>query len=104
MDNEFGVVKSRQLAENPPVTSVFKVVESKLMKKPIIPRVLLAAGMEKTDVFYATGLDTPDPFVLVKAGARLHLVVSALEASRAKRVCPKAILHTPGELFAGEPG
>ncbi|NLB65272.1 MAG: aminopeptidase P family protein [Lentisphaerae bacterium] len=74
------------------------------MKKPIIPRVLLAAGMEKTDVFYATGLDTPDPFVLVKAGARLHLVVSALEASRAKRVCPKAILHTPGELFAGEPG
>lgn len=49
---------------------------------------------------YATGLAAPDPFILLVHGARLHLLVSALEAARARRTCPAAILHTPAELFA----
>lgn len=59
--------------------------------------------MEESDVRYATGLTAPDPFVLVLAGPRTHLIVSALEAGRARKACPSAVLHTPAELFAGAP-
>jgi len=73
------------------------------MKKSTVPRLLIAAGMEESDVRYATGLTAPDPFVLVLAGSRKHLIVSALEAGRARKACPSAVLHTPSELFAGFP-
>ncbi len=56
--------------------------------------------MEESDVRYATGLAAPDPFVLLVAGSRLHLLVSALEAARARKACPQAVLHTPAQLFA----
>jgi hypothetical protein len=59
--------------------------------------------MEESDVRYATGLTAPDPFVLVLAGSRKHLIVSALEAGRARKACPSAVLHTPAELFADAP-
>ena len=55
------------------------------MKKSTAPRVLIATGMEESDVRYATGLEAPDPFALLIEGARKHLLVSALEAARARR-------------------
>ena len=61
----------------------------------------MAAGMEKNDVRYATGLVAADPFFLLADGPRLHLLVSALEAARARKTCPAARLHTPAELFPG---
>lgn len=70
-------------------------------KKSTVPRILVAAGQEETDVRYATGLAAPDPFCLLVEGSRLHLLVSALEASRARKTCPSAVLHTPAELTAG---
>lgn len=70
------------------------------MKKSTPPRVLVATGLEENDVRYATGLVASDPFGLLVAGSRLHLLVSALEAARARKACPRAILHTPAELFA----
>lgn len=69
------------------------------MKKSTAPRVLIATGLEENDVRYATGLVATDPFALLVAGSRLHLVVSALEASRARKTCPSAILHTPAALL-----
>ena len=59
----------------------------------------MATGLEENDVRYATGLVATDPFCLVVAQSRLHLLVSALEASRAKKTCPFAVLHTPSQLF-----
>ena len=71
------------------------------MNKSTTPRVLVATGMEENDVRYATGLAATDPFgLLVDARGRLHLAISALEAARARKSCPRAILHTPAELFA----
>ena len=69
------------------------------MKKSTVPRILIATGLEENDVRHATGLAATDPFALLVAGSRLHLLVSALEAARARRTCPAAILHTPAELF-----
>ena len=69
------------------------------MKKSTVPRVLMATGLEENDVRYATGLVATDPFCLLVDNSRLHLLVSALEASRAKKTCPSAILHTPSQLF-----
>ena len=69
------------------------------MKKSTVPRILIATGLEENDVRHATGLVATDPFCLLVAGSRLHLLVSALEASRALETCPSAILHTPAELF-----
>ena len=71
------------------------------MNKSTTPRVLVATGMEENDVRYATGLVASDPFgLLVDGRGRLHLAISALEAARARQTCPRAILHTPAELFA----
>jgi Xaa-Pro aminopeptidase len=69
------------------------------MKKSTVPRVLIATGLEENDVRHATGLCATDPFALLVEGSRLHLVVSALEAARARQTCPAALLHTPAELF-----
>ncbi len=69
------------------------------MKKSTVPRILIATGLEENDVRHATGLVATDPFALLVAGSRLHLLVSALEAARARQTCPAAILHTPAELF-----
>lgn len=71
------------------------------MKKSTVPRILMAAGMEENDVRYATGLVAPDPFFLLVSGSRRYLLISALEAARARKACPAAILHTPAEMFAG---
>ncbi len=70
------------------------------MKKSTVPRILMATGLEESDVRYATGLVASDPFCLLVEGSRLHLLVSALEAARARQTCPSAILHTPAQLFA----
>ena len=70
------------------------------MKKSTVPRILMATGLEENDVRYATGLVATDPFGLLVEDSRLHLLVSALEAARARKSCPSAILHTPAELFA----
>ena len=71
------------------------------MNKSTPPRVFVATGLEENDVRYATGLVATDPFgVLVDARGRLHLAISALEAARTRKTCPRAILHTPAELFA----
>ena len=59
----------------------------------------MATGLEESDVRYATGLVATDPFLLLVVGSRLHLLVSALEAARARKSCPDAVLHTPAELF-----
>ena len=69
------------------------------MKKSTPPRVLVATGLDENDVRYATGLVASDPFGLLVDGKHLHLLVSALEAARARKTCPRAILHTPAELF-----
>ena len=60
----------------------------------------MATGLEENDVRYATGLVATDPFGLLVEDSRLHLLVSALEAARARKSCPSAILHTPAELFS----
>ena len=61
----------------------------------------MATGLEENDVRYATGLVAADPFgLLVDGRGRKHLAISALEAARARQTCPRAILHTPAELFA----
>ncbi|MDD2239872.1 MAG: M24 family metallopeptidase [Kiritimatiellae bacterium] len=73
------------------------------MKKSTVPRILIATGLEESDVRYATGLTAPDPFALLIEGPRKHMVVSALEAARARRACPTAMLHTPATLFAKAP-
>lgn len=70
------------------------------MKKSTAPRLLMATGLEENDVRHATGLVATDPFGLLVDGSRLHLLVSALEAARARQSCPAAVLHTPAELFA----
>ena len=71
------------------------------MNKSTAPRVLIATGLEESDVRYATGLAATDPFgLLVDSQGRLHLAISALEAARARKTCPAAILYTPAELFA----
>ena len=75
----------------------------KIKKKSTVPRILAATGLDETDVRYATGLVAPDPFLLLLVGNRRHLVVSALEAARARRACPGAQVHTPATLF-GEGG
>ncbi len=59
----------------------------------------MASGLEENDVRYATGLVATDPFCLLVDDFRLHLLVSALEASRAQKTCPAAVLHTPAQLF-----
>ena len=56
----------------------------KYMKKSTVPRILMATGLEENDVRHATGLVAPDPFCLLALGSRLHLLVSALEAARAR--------------------
>ena len=48
----------------------------------------MATGLEENDVRYATGLVAPDPFYLLVAGSRRYLLVSALEAARARKTCP----------------
>ena len=74
----------------------------KIKKKSTVPRILAATGLDETNVRYATGLSAPDPFLLLVAGSRLHLVVSALEAARARRACPAAVIHTPATLFGAD--
>ena len=69
------------------------------MKKSTVPRLLMATGLEENDVRYATGLVATDPFCLLVKDSRLHLLVSALEAARARKTCPAAILHTSAQLF-----
>lgn len=70
------------------------------MKKSTAPRIFVATGLETNDVRYATGLSAPDPFgLLVLANGKQHLVVSALEAARARSTCPAASLHTPTSLL-----
>jgi Xaa-Pro aminopeptidase len=69
------------------------------MKKSTAPRVIVATGMEENEVRYATGLVATDPFCLLVDGPRRHLLVSALEAARARRTCPTAKIHTPAGLF-----
>ena len=73
------------------------------MKKSTVPRILMATGLEENDVRYAAGLVASDPFGLLVDDSRLHLLVSALEAARARKSCPAAVLHTPSELFADDP-
>jgi len=68
-------------------------------KKSTDSRLLIAAGQEINDVRYATGLEAPDPFGLLIQGSRLYLLVSVLEASRARKTCPSAIISTPAQLF-----
>ena len=55
----------------------------KNIKKSTVPRLFIATGLEESDVRYVTGLVAADPFCLLIAGGRLHLLVSALEAARA---------------------
>ncbi|MBF0138407.1 MAG: Xaa-Pro peptidase family protein [Magnetococcus sp. DMHC-1] len=50
-------------------------------------RLLYAAGENSADMFYATGMMTPDPFLFVQdASGRRHVVTSALEIDRTRRV------------------
>jgi len=59
--------------------------------------------LEENDVRYACGFAATDPFcLLAEPGGRLHLLVSALEAARARQACPRACVHTPAELFGAD--
>jgi len=73
------------------------------MKKSTVLRVLIAPGMDESDIRYATGFAATDPFVLVLESSRRHLLVSSLEAARARNSCPTACLHTPADLFPDSP-
>lgn len=53
---------------------------------------------------YATRLTAPDPFYLLAVGSTRHLLVSALEAARARKSCPAAILCTTAQLADDLPG
>jgi Xaa-Pro aminopeptidase len=61
-----------------------------------VARVFWAAGEERNDVRWATGFDAPDPFGMVWIGGRAHLFVGALEAGRARKSVPGAVLHVLG--------
>jgi len=73
----------------------------KYTKKSTDSRLLIANGQEINDVRYATGLVAPDSFALFIQGSKLHLLVSVLEAARARKTCPAAVIHTPSQLFPG---
>ena len=76
---------------------------SQTMNKSTAPLIFVATGLDENDVRHATGMAASDPFgLLVEPGGRLHLLVSPLEASRAKKTCPRAIIHTP--LSLASPG
>ncbi|MBF0154485.1 MAG: aminopeptidase P family protein [Magnetococcales bacterium] len=50
-------------------------------------RMLYAASEHSADMFYATGVWTPDPFLFVQEpSGRRHVVISALEIDRVRRV------------------
>ncbi len=69
------------------------------MNKSTAPLILVATGLDESNVRYATRLAASDPFgLLVEGNGQLHLLVSALEASRAGKTCPRAIIHTPATL------
>jgi len=71
----------------------------KTSKKSTDWRLLIATGLEINDIRYATGLEAPDPFALIIQGSKLYLLVSVLEASRAQKTCPSAVISTPAQLF-----
>ncbi len=70
----------------------------KNQKKSTVHRLLYSAGIEENDVRYACGFTAPDPFYLLMVGSKPHLLVSGLEAARAARQCPSAIIYTPASL------
>ena len=82
-----------------PETAPESVLLMKNCKKSTPPRLLLSTGPEENDVRYATGMVATDPFALLADASGLHLLVSALEAGRARKTCPAAVVHTPAELF-----
>jgi len=62
------------------------------------PLLLLGAGADSTDVQYATGFSAPDPFLLLLRGNTRTVVVSILEAGRARKTNPPLRVITTGEL------
>lgn len=71
-----------------------------MIQKCTIPRLMMAGGTENSDIRYLTGLEAPDAFGVLVCGSTVHLLVSALEAARAAKSCPKARLTTPENLFS----
>ena len=59
------------------------------MKQPL-PILYLGAPRACPDILHATGFSASDPVVLLVDGARMHVVVSVLEAGRAARQIPHA--------------
>ena len=53
-------------------------------------RLIYAAGESCADILYATGLQTPDPFLWYQAGDKKGLVVSSLEVGRAQKLSGKS--------------
>ena len=67
----------------------------KLLTDPIL---LVASPSANPDVRYITGFSAPDPVVVLCSGKNIHLVVSALEYSRAVRETSGLKIHTPESL------
>jgi len=59
---------------------------------------LIGAGEGAAAIRYATGFAAPDPFLFLAHAGRKYIVVSPLEAGRARRVAAKARVYTPNDL------
>ncbi|MBF0178078.1 MAG: aminopeptidase P family protein [Magnetococcales bacterium] len=57
-------------------------------------RLIYAASESSADMFYATGVWTPDPFLFVReASGRRHVVTSVLEIDRIRRLARVEVVH-----------
>jgi len=59
-------------------------------------RAFFTEGADRNDIRWATGFAAPDPFGALSVGGRFHLFVGALEAGRARKAAPAAVLHVLG--------
>ena len=69
------------------------------MKKLLTdPLLLVGSPAAVPDIRYAAGFNAPDAVVCLCIGNEIHLVVSALEYSRAMRETSGPVVHTPDSL------
>lgn len=59
---------------------------------------LLSSGNDQTDIQYLTGFSAPDDFLLLSEKGEITMLVSPLEAGRAKETVPTATVLSPKDL------
>ncbi len=67
-------------------------------KKLTSPILLIEGGARDANLRYAAGFTAPDPQLFLLHGKKKYLVVSILEAGRARRTLRDVMVFTPGDL------